>query len=708
MKLPTTLSLKTTLLYIALFVSLSSAIPLTAKPLPSKDVVFDTEHQKTAAEIVKKLKRRHYINLTFNDQLSSQVLDNYLEALDGSKSFFLQSDINEFEQYRNRIDDTMPKGDLTPGAFIFNRYQHRIIERLESLIANLPAMVKAMDFNREEELEIDRKQASWPANKAEADDIWRKRIKSRVIGMRIANEPEEEIVPQLIKRFENQLNRVKQSTAEDAFQIYMNSLASLYDPHTSYLSPTSSENFNINMSLTLEGIGAVLQTEDEYTKVVRLVHAGPAYLQGELQPSDRIVGVAQGNGEFQDVVGLRLEKVVQMIRGEKGTTVRLEVIPVSATTDEERKVIAIVRDQVKLEEQSAKKKVLELLHNNKLVKIGIIDVPTFYIDFEALRRGDTDYKSTTRDVRKLLDELLEEGVAGVIIDLRENGGGSLQEANQLTGLFIEQGPTVQIRHSNTQVWRDGKRQSSAYYNGPLAVLINRLSASASEIFAGAIQDYQRGIIVGTQSFGKGTVQSLTELNQGQLKVTESKFYRISGDSTQHRGVIPDIQFPEVYDKEKIGESSLDNALPWDRIDPVRHRRYFDLPAVMPAVREKHNHRTQSDPDFIFLQEQHDLMEENRSITSIPLNEKQRRELQSSEKARALAIENRRRVAKGLKPLTDFEESKEPLEDDVAGAVAEDTDGQQEDSIDPMLTETGQILLDAMPAYHQQRYALSPH
>lgn len=695
--------LRTLIASTAVTVLMVGMAPAYGKAISQRKVDFDESHERTAVEIVNKLKRRHYINLTFNDNLSSRVLDSYLERLDSSRSFFLQSDIDTFEKYRFRIDDTLPKGDLTPGEVIFNRYQQRIIHRLEKLVDELPEMVKNMDFALDEELEIDRENASWPKNEAEADDLWRKLVKSRVIGLRIANKPEEEIVPLLMKRFQNQLNRVKQTNTEDAFQIYMNSLASLYDPHTSYLSPTTSENFTINMSLSLEGIGAVLQTEDEYTKVVRLVHAGPAYKQGELKPADRIVGVAQDDGEFQDVIGLRLDEVVQLIRGEKGTTVRLEVIPVTATTDEERKVIAIVRDRVKLEEQSAKKKVVEILHNSKLVKIGIIDIPTFYIDFDAMRRGDPNYKSTTRDVRQLLDELVKEGVAGVIIDLRENGGGSLQEANQLTGLFIEQGPTVQIRHSNTQVWRDGKRQSSPFYDGPLTVLINRLSASASEIFAGAIQDYQRGVIVGTQSFGKGTVQSLTDLNQGQLKVTESKFYRVSGDSTQHRGVIPDIVFPEIYDKQSVGESSLDNALPWDRINPVRHQRYYDLPEILPTLRNKHLERIREDPDFIFLTEQHLVMEENRAVTKIPLNETKRRALQKKEKARALSIENHRRVAKGLKPLTDLEE---PSEDTLGDEEEETNPSQEQDSVDPLLTEAGHILLDAMPAYHQQQFALS--
>ncbi len=680
---------------------------------PHQPLTFTKDQSNTVIDMINRLERRHYIDMKFNDRISSRVLDNYLERLDGNKSVFLQADIAEFEQFRHTIDNTMTQGDLKPGFFIFNRYQERLISRLESIIESLPELVAAMDFERNEVLELDRSDAEWPATHSEQDDLWRKRLKSSVIGLRIAKKADDEIVPLLKKRFQNQLNRVKQSNSDDAFQIYLNSLAGLYDPHTTYLSPTSSENFNINMSLSLEGIGAVLQTEDEYTKVVRLVHAGPADKQGQLQPSDRIISVAQADGEFQDVIGLRLDEVVQLIRGPKNSTVKLEVIPVSAKTDEERIVVEIVRDTVKLEEQSAQKRVLELMHNNKLSKVGIIDIPAFYIDFEAMRKGDPNYKSTTRDVSKLLAELIEEGVEGIIIDLRENGGGSLQEANQLTGLFIESGPTVQIRHSNTQVFRDGKRTSSSYYNGPLAVLINRLSASASEIFAGAIQDYQRGIVIGAQSFGKGTVQSLTPLNQGQLKVTESKFYRISGESTQHRGVIPDVAFPAIYDTEKVGESSLDNALSWDRISPIRHRRYYDLPAILPELRTKHEQRVSNDPDFIFLTEQLALIEKSREIDSIPLNEQERRQFQDNEKAKNLAIENKRRIAKGLEPLKSFSDDEEKQD---ADNVADNTDADEtaesaededkEEPIDPLLTESGHILMDAIPAYKQGSVAVT--
>jgi carboxyl-terminal processing protease len=670
-------------------------------------ITYTDDQSKTTLDIIQKLGKRHYISNSLNDRMSSRIFDNYLRRLDGNKSLFLQADLDEFEKNRYTLDNTLLKGDLEPGFMIYNRYQERLVERINFIIANLPEIVANMDFERDESLEFDRTDNSWPNDQAEADDLWRKIIKSRVISLRAAKKADDEIVPLLQKRYQNQLNRVSQSKAEDAFQVYMNAMAALYDPHTNYLSPATSENFNINMSLSLEGIGAVLQTEDEFTKVVRLVHAGPASKEGQLQPSDRIVGVAQDDGEFIDVIGLRLDEVVQLIRGPKDSVVQLEVIPVSAKTDDEHSIIKIVRDTVKLEEQSAKKKILDIYHDEKLSKIGIIDIPAFYIDFEAMRKGDPNYKSTTRDVSKLLAELIEEGVDGIIIDLRENGGGSLQEANQLTGLFIEQGPTVQIRHSSKQVYRDGKRSSSSYYQGPLAVVINRLSASASEIFAGAIQDYQRGIVVGTQSFGKGTVQALTPLKQGQLKITESKFYRISGESTQHRGVIPDIEFPAIYDKEKVGESSLDNALAWDRIDPIRHRRYFDIPSILPELNAKHQLRLKSDPDFIYLKEQLELLEASRKITHISLNEKTRLAKQAKDKEKALAIENKRRITKGLEPLETIDQADEKLVID-SGEEKTKEDGKEEDEeIDPLLTETGHILLDALPIYRRSAVAKNP-
>src|SRR5690606_35021676 len=407
----------------------------------------------------------------------------------------------------------------------------------------------------------------------------------------------------------NQLRRMLKQENEDAFSMVINSLTTLYDPHTNYLSPRTAENFNINMSLSLEGIGAVLQSEDEYTKVMRLVPAGPADKQGELKPTDRIVAIGQGtDGEMVDVVGWRLDEVVEKIRGKKDTIVRLEVLPANSSAS---KVISIKRDKVKLEEQAAKKHVFDVSNGDEVYRVGIINIPTFYMDFEAYRKRDPNYKSTTRDVYQLLGELEAEKVDGIIIDLRSNGGGSLQEAATLTDLFVDPGPVVQIKQANATVSRSYRSFSPAVYRGPLVVLIDRLSASASEIFAGAIQDYGRSIVIGDQSFGKGSVQSIVPLSLGELKITESKFYRISGDSTQHRGVVPDIQLPSLIDKDKVGESSDDNrnALPWDRIHAAPHETYFDIPNLLPWINERHQARIKTDPDFVFLNEQARLMEE---------------------------------------------------------------------------------------------------
>ena len=706
-------SIRSAALFLSSFAFISLlCLPLNAK-VSSDELLKPTEIQsETSLDVLRRLQARHYIKKSLSDSLSSRLFDNYLNKLDANRSFFLAADIEEFEKYRTTLDDSLKKGDLDPAFEIFNRYQQRLTARLEAITDNLPEMIAAMDFSLDESLEIDRSDKAWPKDSAELDEVWRKRIKSRVISLRLAEKPEAEIAPLIQKRFKNQLSRVKQSNAEDAFQIYVNALTELYDPHTSYLSPRTSENFNINMSLSLEGIGAVLQQEDEYTKVVRLVHAGPASKQGELRPADRIVAVAQGDGEFQDVIGLRLDEVVELIRGPKDSIVKLEVIPVSAKTNDEHKIISIKRDKVKLEEQSAQKKIIKILHEGQLKKVGVIDIPAFYIDFEAMRRGDPNYKSTTRDVSRLLTELVNDGVEGIIIDLRDNGGGSLQEANALTGLFIEAGPTVQIRHSDTKVYREGKRRRSDYYDGPLMVVINRLSASASEIFAGAIQDYKRGIIVGSQSFGKGTVQSLSPLEQGQLKVTESKFYRISGDSTQHRGVVPDILFPATYDAEKVGESSLDNALMWDKIAPVRHPFYYDLAAIMPSLTERHEQRMAADPDFVFLRDQLVLMDEIRKTKTISLNEKSRRAQQLADKSNGLAIENKRRIAKGLAPVASLDEAsaekqpeqQEPDSDDKSAA---EKPRNSINELDPVLTESAQILMDALPAYNPERIVLAP-
>ena len=680
------------------------ALCLVLATSPALARIWYTDAQsETAAELVEQLEERHYAKLSYDDALSSQHLDNYLESLDGGKMFFTRDDIDAFDRYRYLMDDALARGRLEAGFEIFERFEARMTSRLERVVGDLPALYAAMDFDREEQFVVDAELRDWAPDEAALDERWRKHLKNQALGLRLADKPEDDIAATLVKRYRNQLKRVRQYNAQDVFQIYANALTELYDPHTNYFSPRRTENFNINMSLSLEGIGAVLQVEDDYTKVSRLVAAGPADKQGELQPADRIVAVGQGrDGPLVDVIGWRLDEVVKLIRGPADSTVRLSVIPADAASTEVRKEISIVRSTVRLEEQSAQSRVLQLpAGDGDTIKVGVIDIPAFYIDFEAMRRGDDDYKSTTRDVRRLLEDLQAEGVEGIVVDLRNNGGGSLQEANELTGLFIEYGPTVQIRHSSRRVWRDGKRMRSGYYQGPLVVLINRLSASASEIFAGAIQDYERGIIVGDRSFGKGTVQTLVPLTEGQLKITESKFYRISGDSTQHRGVVPDIAFPSLFDPEEIGESSLEHALAWDQINPVRHRRYGDLDPVIPELTELFRDRSADDPDFNFLVERVALAEENDDLQVVTLNEERRRALREAREARALAIENKRRLAVGEAPLDSFDA--EVDDSDPAPATA-DQGGTDDDEDDVLLTEAGNILVDAL-LMRKQAYAI---
>lgn len=668
----------------------------------SEQALQPTREQSIATiEIIKQLSRRHYLDVDVNDALSSKLLDRYLETLDSNKNVFLQSDIREFERYRKELDNALVTGNLDAGFIIFNRYRDRLTSRLRLVVQELPTMVKSFDFTKDEYLDEDRENSPWPKSDAEAVEDWRLRIKAAVLNLKLAGKAQDKIIELLQKRFKNQLSRIEQLNGEDAYQFYMNTLTQLYDPHTNYLSPANSENFNINMSLRLEGIGAVLQREDDYTKVVRLVTAGPAEKQGQLRPSDRIVSVGQGDsGEMVDVIGWRLDDVVNLIRGPKDSVVRLEIIPVDAKTDQETRIVKIVRDTVKLEEQSAKKEIIEIVDDNGTKhKVGVINIPTFYIDFEALRRRDPDYKSTTRDVSVLLNELIQEQVEGIIIDLRDNGGGSLKEANDLTSLFIDYGPTVQIRNADERIIFEQKMISSPYYDGPMVVLINRLSASASEIFAGAMQDYQRAIILGGQSFGKGTVQSLSPLRHGQLKLTESKFYRISGDSTQHRGVVPDIDFPSIYDMSKVGESSLDDALPWDQIDPVRHRIYYSFRPILPALKQRHSSRTSKDADFQYLIEQTRLNEKFSEQKRISLNENKRRQEETQLDNERLALENKRRAAKGLPKLAELDKSSVDEED--AEIAAEKPDEKKKED-DIFLKEAGHILVDAVQLLSQNQ------
>lgn len=670
------------------------------QPVASKPV-----HGDTAIELLRELQTKHYAAVEIDDNFSSIVFDNYLDALDGSHYYFLKEDVDALSAYRYTLDDTLKQGSVEPGFEIYNTYYKRVLERLIYAINRVENDIANMDFTVEEYIDIDREDDPYAASVEELDEIWRKRIKNSVLSLKLAGDDDEEIKEKLSDRYRNQLSQVLKTNDRDIFQVYLSTVAKAVDPHTDYYSPRDSENFNMQLSLSLQGIGAQLTTEDEYTKIVELIKGGPAERSGSLQEGDRIIGIGQGvDGDIQDVVGMRLDDVVAQIRGEKDTVVRLNIIPADAISETSATIVSLTRDTVKLEDQSAKSEVLDLSYNNRDYKIGVIHLPTFYFDFEAASRGEEDYKSSTRDVRVLLEELKEQEVDAVVMDLRNNGGGSLSEANQLVGLFIETGATVQIRYSgirNGFTRSFGDNDPEVAYTGPLAVLVNRTSASASEIFAGAIQDYQRGIVLGGQTFGKGTVQEIIPMDYGQVKVTRSKFYRISGASTQHRGVIPDIEFPDLYDAyEDIGESSLDGALPWDTVRPVEYRAYHSVQAMLPELRARYEERAEESPDFIYLLDQIERTKRYRDREQLSLNQEMVKAERERTRREEFDAENMRRLLKGL-PLREWvdEDAEEDAvevaaNDDTTNAEPESAEPEEEiEEDDPLLLESGRILAD---------------
>ncbi len=699
-----------------LLVSLSSSLSAQVDP-EQLNTVLDIDalyaplvsqpvHGQTAVSLLRELETKHYSSVEIDDNFSSLVFDSYIDALDGSKLYFMKDDIDQLSAYRYTLDDSLKDGSVEVGFEIYNLYYKRILERMIYAVDRVENHIAEMDFSIDESIEIDREDAPYATSLADLDELWRLRIKNSVLSLKLTGDDDEEIKDKLSKRYRNQLSQILKTNDKDIFQTYLATVATAVDPHTSYFSPRDSENFNMGLSLSLQGIGAQLTTEEEYTKVAVLIKGGPAERGKELQAGDRIIAIGQGvDGELQDVVGMRLDDVVAQIRGEKGTVVRLNVIPVDSISESNATVVSITRDTVKLEDQSAKKEVIELSYNGANYKIGIIDLPTFYFDFEAASRGDSNYKSSTRDVHALLDELKEENVDAVVVDLRNNGGGSLSEANQLVGLFIETGATVQIRYSglrNGFTRPFGDNDPEVAYTGPLAVLVNRTSASASEIFAGAIQDYQRGIVLGGQTFGKGTVQEIIPMDYGQVKLTRSKFYRISGASTQHRGVIPDITFPDFYDAyEDIGESSLDGALPWDTVRPVEYRPYHAIQAMLPQLKQLHDERAENSPDFIYLKDQIERTRELRQRDQLSLNELIVKDEREQARRVEFDAENMRRLLKGL-PLNEWiedineeEEVEEPLlaNNDVDTTEEAEQELEADDEGDPLLLESGRILAD---------------
>jgi carboxyl-terminal processing protease len=629
------------------------------------------------------LSRYHYKDFKLDDSLSSLMFDKYIKNLDYSKVYFYQSDIDSFEKERYLFDDYLLAGNIQPFFDIFNLYEQRLVERMEYVDTIL---THGFDFTLPDSLEISRENSNWVKSVTEMDNLWNLRIKNDALSLYLTGKDEEAIKTNLHKRYDNFTKALYQYNSEDVFQLAMDSYTTSVDPHTDYLSPITSDNFKIDMSLSLEGIGARLMTEDGYTKVVEIIPGGPAFQSKLIDVDDRIIAVAQGtDGEFVDVVGWRITDVVQLIRGPKETTVRLQLLRAKDGATAKPEEITLVRDKVKLEDQAAKKEIIDVTNNGVAYKIGVVTIPKFYTDFEGTREGDNNAKSTATDVRALLEQLNQEKVDGVIIDLRNNGGGALSEAIDVTGLFIEQGPVVQVKNTDGYVEVDKDVDTTIVYTGPLAVLVNRFSASASEIFTAAIQDYGRGVIVGEQTYGKGTVQNMIDLNRvarssgdqyGQLKLTIAKYYRINGGSTQNLGVIPDIVFPSYIDAHEFGESSEISALPWDQIAPSNYQLYSNLSQIIPELNSSSEKRMKDDIEFQFLMDDIKSYNKSKEKNYISLNADVRKQEKEAKEEKDFERENERREIKGLKLLD-------------KGEVPEKIDNEK----DIYLNETAMIVTD---------------
>jgi carboxyl-terminal processing protease len=626
----------------------------------SGDLVPSERHRRVMRLVSEVVERQHYRQTPLDDAMSSQIFEQYLEALDGNKSYLLASDIAEFEPLRYQLDNAIEKADAGPAFQMFTRFQQRNREVLHYALQLLDT---EPDFKLDESFRFDRTDAGWPSSSDELHELWRKRVKNDALSLVLAGKTWPDARDVLRKRYERVGKRIEQVTADDVFETFMNAYSHVYDPHSNYLSPRNSEEYNIAMSLSYEGIGASLQLVDDYVTIMNVLPGGSAAASTDIKVGDRITAVGQGeSGAFTDVVGWRLDDVVQLIRGPENTFVRLQILPASASPGSQEGHLALKRAKITLESQAAKKEVHTLHRGDKELKVGVIEVPSFYQDFQARMKGDADYRSTTRDVHRLIDELKAEKIDSLVIDLRDNGGGHLSEATSLVGLFVERGPVVQLRESNGRIEVLDDPEPGAAWEGPLVVLVNRASASASEIFAGAIQDYQRGLVVGQQTYGKGSVQNLYPLDRyalgpnagfGQLTVTIGKYYRITGDSTQHRGVEPDITLPSLLNTDDIGESTRESALPWDRINAAH---YTPEPAELPVVSlisREHDERVAHDPDIVALQGDVDELAHLRSQRDLSLNLEKRRAERDAIDAERLKRENARRAARGIAPLANI-------------------------------------------------------
>lgn len=646
------------------------------------------------------LKRFPYKALDFDAAMSQRIFDRYIKALDPDKSVFLQSDINRFSKERQSLGKEVEQGNLTIPFDTFKLYEQRITERLTFARELLK---EGFDFTKNDSYQINRENASYPTSEDEARELWRKRVKNEWLQLKLAGKDDDAIRETIDKRFSKLLQRVAKYKSDDVFQTFMDALATSVDPHTDYFGPAESANFEIAMKLSLVGIGAVLHDKDEYTTIRELVAGGPAALSSKLKVGDRIVGVGQGSdGPIVDVVGMRLDEVVDLIRGPKDSTVRLQLLPADAGPSGKHEIITLVRNTISLEQQAAKKSIIEESVAGGTRKVGVISLPTFYQDFDARRRGNPDFRSATRDVIRLLEELKEEKVDAVLVDLRNNGGGSLEEAVALTGLFAGTGPVVQERNAQGQVKVDASTVSTPLWDGPLGVLINRGSASASEIFAAAIQDYGRGVIIGEQSFGKGTVQTIIDLDQiaqnekpelGELKMTIAQFFRINGGTTQLGGVTPDIGFPPISDLEHFGEASYDNALPPTQIKAASYARVGKVERLLPELKKRHTARLNKDKRFQFLIEDVNEIRAQRKASLVSLNEAERareRDLRETRMKQREAVNDE----PGKKPAAKDGTRDNPAESKDAAVTEKDAgDAPNKDSVDVWLREAARIVAD---------------
>lgn len=687
--------------------ALSNTDGRTSTVEENKFLYPEQRHERIGELVAQFIQKSHYNQVAVDDELSSRVLDFYVESLDRNRMYLLAGDIEYFERYRYQLDDIVKSKPLDPVYEMFEVYQTRVRERLKFALAQLEVQP---DFSSDAEYQFDRTEEPWAADSKILDAIWRDRVVNDALSLALEDEPWDKIQEVLSKRYNGIIRRLDQVNNDDVFERFMNMFAHAVDPHSSYLSPRNADEYRIAMSLSYVGIGATLQTEDDFVRIVNIIRGGPADFDGKLKRDDRITAVSQGaEGEFVDVIGWRLDDVVDLIRGPKQSIVRLQIIPANAIPGSPKEIISLTRGAVKLEEQAAKSDIINVPRDGRVWSIGIIEVPGFYRDYRALTSGDANYTSVTKDVKRLIVELEDRGIDGLIIDMRGNGGGHLTEATALSGLFIDNGPIVQLRNSiditrsPPQRLDDPDPVARVAYNGPLAVLVDRFSASASEIFAGAIQDYARGVIIGQRTFGKGTVQNLYSLDQyfrreddkgfGQLTLTVGKYYRVTGESTQHRGVHPDIVLPSNIDAELVGESARENALPWDTVATTRFSAGLPLDSTIESLTANHVARSKDDPNLQYQLDRIQAGKRIRNQKSVSLNIETRRAAKESELAQALKRENIRRIALHLAPL----ESLDDIDDedfldvqlDQAAKIVTDMATMRE--IDASPAQTAQVL-----------------